>query len=337
MRNCRIAHIEYYLPAKVLTNDDLLQENPTWDVGSYISKTGVFARHIADSSETALDLALKACEALFLNYSLSPQKIDAVIFCTQSPEYILPSNASVLHGKLNLPDRALAFDIPLACSGFIYGLAIAKALICGYPIDNVLLVTADTYSKYIHEKDKSVRLLFGDGAAVTLLQSSIKGVISLKLGSYGKGFDHFIIPAGGCRLPKGKGTSKEFRDNSGNIRTQEHIAMEGYALLSLTRGKVIENIRQLLEENSLTTHDIDLFIFHQASKLVLDILKTSLQIREERVYSNISSVGNTVSASIPIAFKDALREQRVKKGDKILLCGFGAGFSWGSIILQWDG
>lgn len=333
---CRLANIEYYLPERIVTNSELLRENPSWDIESIVKKTGVVSRHIAADTQTALDLALEACNKLFINSGISKDDVGAVIFCTQSPDYILPSNAYVLHQRLFLKDDVFAFDINLACSGYIYGLAIARSLLNTYKMDNILLVTADTYSKYIHPKDKSVRMLFGDGAAVTLVKKAKKGIIDVKLRSFGGGYDKFIIPAGGCRNPKSRDSGEEIKDNSGNIRTQENIFMEGFSLLSLALSKVPQGIRKLLGENNLKPQDIDLFIFHQASQAILDALADSLKIPAGKVFNNIANIGNIVSASIPVAIKDALNEGIIKKGDKILLCGFGAGFSWGAAILEWD-
>lgn len=334
--NCKIGAIEYILPEKVVTNEDLLKENPSWDIAGLIGKTGVVSRHIAAPQETALDLAEAACRKLFSSQLVREKEIDALIFCSQSNDHILPANASVLHGRLGFEDRVFVFDINLACSGYIYGLALAKALLNTYSLKNILLVTADTYSKFIHPKDKSVRLLLGDGAAVSLIQSSERGILDIKLGSYGSGFEHFIIPAGGCRMPKSKETAKEAQDKSGNVRTPEHIRMEGYALLSLTRAKVIQSVREVLAANNLACGDIKLFVFHQASKLILESFSAALEIPPEKVYSNLERVGNMVSASIPAALKDALGEKRIKAGDKVLLCGFGAGFSWGCAVLEWN-
>ncbi len=333
--NCKIAQIEYYLPEKTVTNRDLLRENPDWNIDSLLPKTGVLKRHVAGETETALDLAVKACHKLFERSKLSPQSIDAVMFCTQSPDHIMPGNAFVLHNKLDLPERALAFDFNLACSGYVYGLAMARAFFNTYPIKNLLFVTADTYTKYIHPRDKSVRLLFGDGAAATLLLPSSTGIIDIHWGTYGKGYEHFMIPAGGCRLPSNPQTRAVKTDKSGNARTPENIAMEGFALVALAKGKVLTQVKELLKANRLSTDDIGLFVFHQASQLVLDHMQKGLDLPAKKVFNNLANIGNTVSSSLPIAIKDALSEKRIKPGDKIVLCGFGVGFSWASAIVEW--
>jgi 3-oxoacyl-[acyl-carrier-protein] synthase-3 len=336
MFTAKLKDIEYYLPETVLSNQDLLKENPSWDIDSIVAKSGVLSRHIADSGQTALDLAYEACKKLFAKKGISKDEIGAIVFCTQSPDHILPPNSYILHQKLNLGDDTFAFDINLACSGYIYGLDIVRSLFLTHQMNNILFITADTYSRYIHPKDKSVRMLFGDGAAVTLLEKAQKGIIDIKLGAFGKGYNKFIIPAGACRIPKSQETGKEARDRSNNVRSQENIFMEGFSLLSLVMAKVPDNIREILKTNNLTARDIKLFIFHQASKAVSDSLRKALDISEDKVFNNITNIGNTVSASIPIAIKDALNQQRIEPGDKILISGFGVGFSWGSAILEWS-
>lgn len=334
--NCRIAAIEYCLPKRIVTNEELFKENPDWNNDPGVGKVGVYSRHISGTDETALDLSMAACNKLLSKKGIDKKGIGAIISCTQSPDYLIPSNSYLLHSGLNLPDDAFALDINLACSGFVYALAVARSLINTYGLNNIVLVTADTYSKYIHPKDKSVRLLFGDGAAAILLEKSNRGIIDIKLGSFGKGFNKFHIPAGGSRLPINQKTRQETKDGSGNIRTQENIYMEGFSLVSLALAKVPQNIKTLLSNNGLGFEDIRLFIFHQASQAVLDTLVKSLAIPEGKVFNNLSRVGNLVSASIPVAIKDALDQGRIGKKDKLLICGFGAGFSWGSAILEWQ-
>lgn len=332
----RIEDIEYYLPEQVVDNKDLQQENPDWDMSSIEKRVGVLKRHIAREDETAVDLALKACERLFLRNKNAKQGIDAVIFCTQSEDYILPPNACLLHSMLDLNDDVFAFDFNLACSGYIYGLALAQGLICSKSATNVLLVNADTYSKYINKKDRSVRMLFGDGAAVSLItkSDSEQGIIDIKCSTHGKLYDKFIIPAGGCRMPKSETTSVPKTDNAGNVRTLENIHMDGVGILRFVSAKVPVQVRQILERNNLTVNDIDMFIFHQASKLVLDRLINSLEIGPEKMYQNLSEVGNTVSASIPMVLKVALDKGKILPGNKILLSGFGVGLSWGTAIIK---
>lgn len=332
----KIKDIEYYLPEHFVTNEDIQKENPNWNVKLVEKSMGVKRRHIADFDETALDMSFKACMRLFSKHEDIKRKIDGIIFCTQSGDYIIPPNSCVLHKMLNLSEDVFAFDFNLACSGYIYGLALASGLIFSGNCKNILFVTADTYSKYINKQDRSVRMLFGDGAAVSWITGSdtTQGIVDILCSTYGKDYDKFIIPAGGCRMPKSKETLIPKIDNSGNVRTLENIHMEGIGILSFVNSKVPRQIKQILERNKLTVKDIDLFIFHQASKAALDSLRRLVKIEPDKTYGNLSDIGNTVSASIPIALKDALDKGKIGRGNRILISGFGAGLSWGSAIIE---
>ena len=332
----KINQIEYYLPKNQVQNKDLLKLNPDWDLESLNKKTGVTSRFYTDKDETALDIAFKACDLFLKKDDLLKNKIDGLIFCTQSNDYIMPPNSSLLHGMLDLSENVFAFDFNLACSGYIYGLALANGLIATKVAKNILLVNADTYSKYINNNDRSTKLLFGDAAAVTHLSKSDdnKGLVDILCSTSGINSNKFIIPAGGMRKPKSNVTSVESKDKSGNVRNQEQIHMDGLGIFSFVNGKVPKQVIKILKRNKYEIEDIDLFIFHQASKLAIDSLTKILKIDAEKVYVNINRVGNTVSAAIPIALKDAQKEGRVQEGNKILCAGFGVGLSWGTCILQ---
>lgn len=331
-----IEHIEYYLPEKVITNENLALENPDWNIEKIEEKSGVKSRHIAETDQTALDLAIKSIEKLFSTSSISKDQIDAIIFCTQSPDYIMPSNSFLIHKYFNFNEDVWTFDYDLACSGFIYGLAIARGILETNLAKNILLITSETYSKYINQKDRSTRILFGDGAAACILSDNKeRGIIDVILSSNGEKFDTFYIPAGGCKIPKGIHTKEITVDQSGNVRNLENIHMNGFAVWQFISKKVSEQIKKLLVRNNLKVNDIDLFVFHQASKLTLDSLIKMLKINEDKVFINLKDIGNTVSSSIPIALKDAEDSGKLTRGDLILLSGFGVGLSWGSIIMKY--
>ncbi|MDA2923377.1 ketoacyl-ACP synthase III [Acidobacteria bacterium AH-259-L09] len=333
----KIQDITYHLPERVVTNEELAREHPGWDMEEVENRAGVVARHIAREDETALDLTVEACKKMISRNPDLPGKIDGIIFCTQSEDYVMPPNACLLHRELDLADSVLAFDFTLACSGYVYGLALAQGLIQTGAAKNILLATADTYSKYIHQQDRSARTLFGDAGAVSWIKASDsnQGVVDILCSTSGKGYDQFIIPAGGCRRPRSDKTSIPETDESGNVRTPEHIHMNGLGVLTFVNSKVPEQIRQLLERNGLTMEDMGLCVFHQASKLALDSLERLLEIPPEKNYRNLRDIGNTVSASIPIALKDALDEPgRVSREGRVLISGFGVGLSWASAIIE---
>jgi 3-oxoacyl-[acyl-carrier-protein] synthase III len=335
MPNVKILDIEYALPDQVVTNEDLNQENPDWDMRHVALKSGVVQRHIAAEGETAFDLAARACDQLFRDGRHDKAGIDAVIFCTQSPDYIMPSNAFLLHEYLDLDENVMAFDYNLACSGYVYGLAIARALIMSGTASRVLLATGDTYSRYINPGDRSARVLFGDGAAVTLIGASDsgEGIQDLMLATSGKHHRKFYIPAGGCREPRQEAAQPQV-DASGNQRTRNDIHMDGMAVWSFIQSTVPKQIRSLMERNALSAEDIDLFVFHQASKMTLDSLSRALRLPADKVYLNLSHTGNLVSASLPVALKSAQDQGRIQPGATILMSGFGVGLSWGSLLMK---
>jgi 3-oxoacyl-[acyl-carrier-protein] synthase-3 len=329
-----IKSIEYYLPETIVTNDNLQNENPNWDLKKLADKTGVYQRHIATENETAYDLSVKACEKIFQYNDIN--NIDGIIYCTQSPDYIMPPNSFLLHKNLGLNNKTFAFDFNHACTGYIYCLLMANAFVQVGMAKEILLVTADTYSKYINKNDRSTRVLFGDGAAVTIVKKSNekRGIIDYDLGSAGSGFNKFWIPAGGLRLPKSESTSVEFEDGRGNKRTKNNIEMDGIGVWSFINSVVPKQINYLFRRNELEKTDIDQFIFHQASKMTLESIIKILTLDKEKVFINIHNIGNTVSASIPIALKDAIDHGKIDIGSNILLSGFGVGLSYGTILME---
>jgi 3-oxoacyl-[acyl-carrier-protein] synthase-3 len=244
-----------------------------------------------------------------------------------------PITACVIQDKLGIPKSAGALDFNLGCSGYIYGLALAKGLINTRIANNVLLIMSETYTKHIHPFDKSVRTIFGDAAAATLVGAGDSEILEFDLGTDGSGKDKLIVPAGGAVLPKSEETSKEYEEN-GNIRSKDNLYMDGVEIFNFTIKVVPKTIKNNLTENDLTIEDIDLFVLHQANKFILDFLRKKLRIPEDKFYINMEDTGNTVSASIPIALKRAILEGRVNKGDKVMLVGFGVGLSWGSTIIR---
>lgn len=330
-----IKSIEYYLPETIVTNNDLQKENPDWKLKKIVEKTGVVQRHIASKDETAFDLSVKACDKLFQTNDKS--EIDGIIYCTQSPDYIMPPNSFLLHKHLGLKDSVFAYDFNHACTGYIYCLAMAHAFVKAGIAKKILLITADTYSKYINPKDRSTRVLFGDGASATIVNESSKrkGIIDIDLSSAGKGYNKFWIPAGGLRLPKSDSTSIEVFDNRGNKRTQNDIEMDGFGVWSFINSVAPKQVDRLLKRNNVEKSDVDQFIFHQASKMTLNSIVKLMKVNEDKVFINIHNIGNTVSSSIPIALKDAIDQDKIEIGSKLILSGFGVGLSYGAILMEY--
>lgn len=335
-----IAAIEYYLPENIETNEDLCKENPDWEMRKIYAKTGIRARHIASIDETAGDLAFHAAESLILSSHIEKSEIDFLLFCTQSPDYFLPSTACILQERLGLPKSVGALDFNLGCSGFVYGLALAKSLIESGIANNVLLCNSDTYSKYIHKRDRTARTLFGDGAAATLVSVAQEnsGIIQdFDFGTNGKGAKYFIVPAGASRPPASPQTAEVITDENGCTRSQNNLFMDGSAIFSFVITTVPRSIKSLLKKCDLNLEDIDRFIFHQASRFMLDHLIKKLGIEHEKAPMFLEDVGNTVSASIPIVLKEAERRGQLQRGHQVVLSGFGVGLSWATCLVQWGG
>lgn len=330
-----IKDIEYYLPSKVLSNDDLAKLYLDWNAEKIYKKVGIKFRHIAEEDETAVDLAIKAALKLLQKNDGLNEKIDFVVLCTQSPDYLLPTSACIIQERLGLSKSCGAFDFNLGCSGFIYGLAIAKGLLSSGIAKNILLIMAETYSKHIHPMDKSVRTIFGDGAAAIWIANcnNQEYIGEFVLGTDGSGAINLIIPSGGQKLQRDERTRLEYSDENNNIRSQDHLYMNGSEIFNFTIKTVPQLVIETLNKNKLTLNEVDYFIFHQANKYMLEHLREKIGISNDKFYINLENIGNTVSASIPIALVDTCIKGVVKKGNKVMLVGFGVGYSWGACII----
>ena len=309
--NAYINAIDYYLPEKVLSNQDLAALFPDWSAEKIFAKIGIERRHIADFHETASDMAVKAAEKLFANNAINRENIDFVLFCTQSPDYKLPSSACIIQDKLKLSKNSGALDFNMGCSGFIYGLALAKGLIISGAARNILLLTGETYTKYISPDDKSNRAIFGDGASAALISGHESGAL----------IGDFVLGTDGSRA------------NDLILRPGEYLYMNGANIFSFALEIVPALVRDVLAKNKVDAEKIDLYIFHQANKFLLDSLRKKMNIPEQKFFTNLQFIGNTVSATIAIALKDAFTQGRINKGSCVLLAGFGVGLSWGANVL----
>lgn len=259
--------ITFYLPEKVLTNEELAAIYPEWSADKIYKKTGIKQRRIARCDEFVSDMAVKAGEKLIDELNIEKSKIEFLIVATQSPDYKLPTTACIVQDRLGIPKTSGALDINLGCSAYIYGLSLAKALVMNGTVKNVLLITAETYSKYIHPMDKSVRTIFGDGAAATLIDiATAKNIGEFVFGTDGSGYDKLIVPAGGAKRPATIETNRELEDSSGNIRTLDNIYMNGADIFNFTIEVVPACLNTVLEKNNMRLDDIDLFVFHQANQ-----------------------------------------------------------------------
>lgn len=326
-----IKAISYYLPEKVVTNEDLVKEFPEWTVEKIAGKVGVSERHIAAEDETAGDMAGKAAELLFCEYGIDRREIDFLILCTQSPDYFLPPTACLLQSRLGLSNKCGAFDIDLGCSGYEYGLAVAKGLLAGGIAKNVLLLTAETYNKKIHPRDKGNRTIFGDAATATLISSEgFAKIGEFVLGTDGSGAAGLIEKTGGFRA---KAPANDLTiDENGNPHSSDHLFMDGKSIFDFTADVVPEMVAETLSKNGLCDSDVNLYVFHQANRYMINYLRKLMGIDKERFYVYLDNVGNTVSSTIPIALKEAQKEGRLT--GNIVLAGFGVGLSYGATVIK---
>lgn len=330
----RVVASEYFLPELVLTNDHLAKEFPEWSVDKIFDKTGIRSRHIAGEDEFSSDLAYEAASKLLDAQSVKPEDVDFLILCTQSPDFYLPTTACIVHERLGLPSRAGAVDVNLGCSGFVYSLGLAKGMIESQQAKRVLVVTADTYSKFINDQDKSVRTIFGDAGSATLLEASfIGGSVSRGIfGTDGSGAKSLIVPSGGLR--SGFTMSPKSDPSKRDIPSSEYdLYMDGPGIFSFTISAVPSALQDTLDRAGLSEREIDLFVFHQANKFMLEHLRKSLDIPEEKFFVDIEDIGNTVSSTIPIALSRAMKQGKIKPGSKVLTLGFGVGLSWAGNVI----
>lgn len=317
-----IKAIEYYLPTKTEDGQVLKKDNPDWRIEDIEKKTGIFLRHIAAPEQTAVDMAELVAEKLFAN-GISRHEMDFIILVTQSPDYTLPTSACILQDRLKIKKESMAFDVNLGCSGFVYGLAIGGSLIESGLAKKGLLICSDTYTKYINKSDRTCRPLFSDGAAIAFLAATKKDKLGpFEMGTDGSGYNDLIVPLSGARQINKEGQARK-------------LFMDGAKVFMFTMDTVPKCINALLSKAEKKISDIDLFIFHQASQLVIDNIVRRSSIPKEKLFINYQEIGNAVSASIPIALKDAETQKRLKRGDLIMLVGFGVGLSWGGCLIKW--
>ncbi|MDF1678173.1 MAG: ketoacyl-ACP synthase III [Legionellaceae bacterium] len=319
MVNAVLKGVEYALPQAVVSNADLAEMFPEWSVEKIGAKTGIHKRHIAAVDEYASDFAVLAAQNLFTHYNISAEEIDFILYCTQSPDYPLPTTACILQARLGCSKAVGALDFNLGCSGYVYGLALAKGLVETGQAQHVLLLTADTYSKYIQPTDKSVRTIFGDGASASWISrgASETAIFPAALGTNGEGAKHLMAHGSGLR-----------KSDAAEIG----LVMNGPEIFNFTLDVVPDIVEQALERSGLAEAQIDLYIFHQANAYMLEFLRKKLDIPASKFVLELGEFGNTVSSTIPIALTELLKKGRHCK--YAMLVGFGVGYSWGAIVVD---
>ena len=327
-----IKAINYALPEGVLTNEEVAAMFPEWTVEKIEKKLGIKQRHITAENETASDIAIKAAEKLFETRSINKEEIDYLIFVTQSPDYHLPTTACVIQKRMGLSNNITSIDVNLGCNGFVVGLSLAKAVILAGQAKNVLLLTGETYSKYMHEKDKSNRTIFGDGASATVVSTDGMAEIGdFVIGTDGEGAENLIVKTGGARHMKP--ANDLVFDDFGNPRSSDNLYMDGPAILNYSLDFLAKLVNDVLVKNSLTMDDIDLHVYHQANIFLANLERKTLRIPTEKYWVSIENTGNTVSSTIPIAICEAIKQGKLTNGMKVLSIAQGLGYTWGGMVL----
>jgi 3-oxoacyl-[acyl-carrier-protein] synthase III len=305
--NFKIKKIYKFLPNKIETLDELCQSNKDWAKKKIIDKTGINKKRIVKKNQTIKDLLL----GLKNNNNISElHECGLIILVTQTPHFTIPSNANYLQNIFKLKQSCIAFDINQGCSGYIYGLAASISLMKQFGIKKAALITCDTYSKFINKKNRACRTIFGDAATLSILEASkSEHFLGFKLGSDGSGFNNFLLKNG-------------------------EISMNGPEMFNFAKNSVPNEINSIIKKVKLDKKQVKYFIFHQASKLIIDTIGKNLQIPERKLFKNLYNLGNTVSSSIPLALYDLFKKGKVKKKDLIVLSGFGVGYSWGSCVYK---
>lgn len=325
-RKVRIVSTGSYVPERVITNADLEKMVDTSD--EWIStRTGIKRRHIARDDEAASDLAYEASIRALKKGGISAKDLDMIIVTTITPDMLFPATACILQEKLGIKDIP-AFDLEAACSGFLYGISIASQFITTGTYDTILVVATETLSKIIDWKDRNTCVIFADGAGAAILQPSSDGsrIISTYLGADGGGADLVGVPAGGSRMPA---TLETVRNG------QHYMKMKGNELFKRAVKIMVQAVDKALELGNLTYRDLDFFIPHQANIRIIQAVAKRIDLPPEKVYVNLHECGNMSAASIAVALDQAAEEQKINKGDNVLLASFGGGLTWGSMVIKW--
>lgn len=319
-----IKGISTYFPEKKVTNDDIVARFPEWSSQKILDKIGIKERFVASENEFSSDMTTHAVKNLLAEYQIDKSKIDFLIVCTQSPDYLLPTTACLVQENVGLPQSCGAIDINQGCSGYIYGLSLADGLIASGNFKNIILVTADTYSKYVHSSDKGNISIFGDAATATLISSEGDYKIGkFTLGTDGSGKENLILKNSGARQQKSLNL-----DDLDNF-----LQMKGNKIFTFVMRYVPPMLLENIALNNLEINEIDLFVFHQANTFILESLRKEMQIPSEKFVLEMLLYGNTVSSTIPIALKEHLSKFPEKPNKILQLAGFGVGYSWGAVCL----
>lgn len=329
-----IKHIAYYLPEKIYSNEDFFRDFPASRENRGLKKLGIDQRRIAAHNETAADMATKAARQLIANHHIDAVSIDFLLYVSFDFDYYTPATSCVIHEALGLAPHCGTLDQTHGCSAYVYALSTAKGLIEANGLNNVLVLTASTLTKRLHPGDRACKYLFGDAASATLVVNKDgQGIGQMAFGTDSKNFQKIIVRDGGDKYPITDTSYDPFTDEFGNTTSHGDFYMDGVGVFLFTMRRVPELVSQALQKNKLTQNDIDMFVFHQASGHIVDTLAKKMQIPEEKLFNYTGLVGNTVSSSIAITLAEGLKQNKIKKNDRVMLIGFGVGLSLAATVV----
>lgn len=324
-RTAKIVGLGTYLPEKVLTNSDLEKMVDTSDEW-IVTRTGIKERHIAEKGVATSDLGCMAAKNAIKNAGLKPKDIELIIVATITPDMQFPSTSCLVQKKIGA-SNAVCFDISAACSGFIYGISIAREFLSNGAYKNALVIGTELLSTIVDWSDRNTCILFGDGAgAAVMVPSKSNGIISSYLGSDGRESELLSVPAGGSRSPSTHETI------SGKLH---FLKMSGNEVFKMAVRIMSDAVQKVLLQSNLTCEDVDCLIPHQANIRIINSVAKRINLCDEKVYVNLERYGNMSSASTPIALAEAVKNGKIKKGDIVVLVAFGSGLTWGATVLKW--
>ena len=325
--NAKITATAHSTPERVMTNFDIEKLVDTSD--DWIrSRTGITQRHVVSESEASSDISTRIAISLLKKSGIDPDEIDVIIIGTVTPDHFTPSTAALVQKNIGA-SNAWGYDLSAACSGFLYGLETGANFIASGKYKKIMVIGVDVMTSILDFQDRDTCVIFGDGGGGVILEptSSKNGIVDSILHMDGSGGEYLIVPGGGSRMPA---SEKSVNDRA------HYIKQDGKTVFKHAVKGMADVSEKILFRNNLTGDDIALFIPHQANKRIIESAANRCGISEDKVLINIDQYGNTTAGTIPIAINEAINDKRIKNGDYLLLASFGAGFTWGSILIKWE-
>lgn len=333
LNGLKISHIATCLPKKIVHMSDYAKFFSEKDIKRIMSSTGVESVHVADENFCSSDYYAETAKKLMAESGFKPDDFDGIVMVFQTPDYPIPTAATIMQDRLGLPKSTVAFEINYGCTGYIYGLYQASLLISSGSCQRVLVFTGDTHVRTLHEEDRANRMILGDGFAVTIVERG-EDEFAFEIFSDGSGYKQIIIEAGGFRLPKSEKTSEPIIDTDGNTHWLEYTFMDGMAIMNFSLKRVPPLIEDSLKFVGWEKNSVGLFALHQANGLILDFLRRRIKVEPERCPSVMKNIGNTAGSSIPLMLSNCHKNFSENQLEKVLMCGFGVGLSLGTAAVN---